>query len=156
VACGQRVAASAGASKERVKPLGVACAELAQWGRPWCCYRAPFDNGVRGGAPHKNLNPSLSKRGSGSQENARIKHASCIFWACGAQQAESIRRDPVAGCLLPTCPTAPRNGETPKLAPSEHTRKRVPAAIPRTWAGWICLLEIKYTRQLKSGERGLP
>jgi hypothetical protein len=42
-----------------------ACAELAQWGRPWCCYRAPFGTGVRGSAPHKKLSPSLRGEGGG-------------------------------------------------------------------------------------------
>jgi hypothetical protein len=46
---------------EGVKPLGLrACAELAQWGRPWCCYRTPLGTRVRGSAPHKKL--SLSPR----------------------------------------------------------------------------------------------
>jgi len=30
-----------------VKPLGVACAELAQWGRPWCSYRTLLGCGHR-------------------------------------------------------------------------------------------------------------
>jgi hypothetical protein len=43
-----------------VKPLGVACAELAQWGRPWCSYRTLLGCGERKAAPHKKL--SLSPR----------------------------------------------------------------------------------------------
>jgi hypothetical protein len=34
----------------RVKPLGVACAELPQWGRSSCGYRTLFGYGVRSGA----------------------------------------------------------------------------------------------------------
>jgi hypothetical protein len=29
-------------------------------GRPWCSYRPPFDYGVRGAAPRKNVSPSQS------------------------------------------------------------------------------------------------
>jgi hypothetical protein len=36
-----------------VKPLGVACAELAQWGRPWCSNRTLLGCGERKAAPHK-------------------------------------------------------------------------------------------------------
>ena len=43
-----------------VKPLGVACAELAQWGRPWCSYRTLLGCGERKAAPHKKLSLSLS------------------------------------------------------------------------------------------------
>jgi hypothetical protein len=39
--------------------LGVACAELAQWGRPWCSYRTLLGCGERKAAPHKKL--SLSR-----------------------------------------------------------------------------------------------
>jgi hypothetical protein len=42
-----------------VKPLGVACAELAQWGRPWCSYRTLLGCGERKAAPHKKLSLSL-------------------------------------------------------------------------------------------------
>jgi hypothetical protein len=44
-----------------VKPLGVACAELAQWGRPWCSYRTPLGCGERKAAPHKKLSLSLRR-----------------------------------------------------------------------------------------------
>jgi hypothetical protein len=33
--------------------------ELAQWGRPWYCYRTPLGTRVRGSAPHKKLSLSL-------------------------------------------------------------------------------------------------
>jgi hypothetical protein len=46
---------------EGVKPLGVACAELAQWGRPWCSYRTLLGCGERKAAPHKKLSLSLSR-----------------------------------------------------------------------------------------------
>jgi hypothetical protein len=29
-------------TKAVAKRIRVACAELAQWGRPWCSYRTPF------------------------------------------------------------------------------------------------------------------
>jgi hypothetical protein len=45
-----------------VKPLGVACAELAQWGRPWCSNRTLLGCGERKAAPHKKLSLSLSKQ----------------------------------------------------------------------------------------------
>jgi hypothetical protein len=32
---------------KRANPLGAACAELVQWGRPWCSCRTPFGHGVR-------------------------------------------------------------------------------------------------------------
>jgi hypothetical protein len=38
-----------------VKPLGVACAELAQWGRPWCSYRTPLGCGERKGHSKKKV-----------------------------------------------------------------------------------------------------
>ena len=49
-------------------------AELAQWGRPWCCYRTPLGTRVRGSAPHKKLGLSLSlgapspEQGTGNRE----------------------------------------------------------------------------------------
>jgi hypothetical protein len=36
----------------RVKPLGVACTEFAQWRRPWCGYHTPFGYGVREAVPY--------------------------------------------------------------------------------------------------------
>jgi hypothetical protein len=42
-----------------VKPLGVAHAELAQWGRTWCSYRTLLGCGERKAAPHKTLSLSL-------------------------------------------------------------------------------------------------
>jgi hypothetical protein len=51
-----------GADQERQRGEATrlrACAELAQWGRPWSCYRTPLGTGVRGSAPHKKLSPGL-------------------------------------------------------------------------------------------------
>jgi hypothetical protein len=42
-----------------VKNHGVACAELAQWGRPWCSNRTLLGCGERKAAPHKKLSLSL-------------------------------------------------------------------------------------------------
>jgi hypothetical protein len=47
-----------GSTRQGVKPLGVACAELAQWGRPWCSYRTLLGCGERKAAPHKKLSLS--------------------------------------------------------------------------------------------------
>jgi hypothetical protein len=42
-----------------MKPLaGQACAELAQWGRPWCSYRTLLGCGERKAAPQKKISPS--------------------------------------------------------------------------------------------------
>jgi hypothetical protein len=47
-----------------VKPLGVASAELAQWGRPWCSYRTLLGCGERKAASHKKISPSLANVGA--------------------------------------------------------------------------------------------
>jgi hypothetical protein len=63
-------------STSRVKPLGVACAELTQWGRPWCGYRTPFGYGVREAVPHTKL--SLILRHSSTSDVVRIAARSIL------------------------------------------------------------------------------
>jgi hypothetical protein len=62
-----------------VKPLGVACAELAQWGRPWCSYRTLLGCGERKAAPHKKLSPGLRV-----SDDARVSLVACSSTAAGA------------------------------------------------------------------------
>jgi hypothetical protein len=59
--CGQGQGQGQGPSKGRSQEKRGeatrlrACAELAQWGRPWYCYRTPLGTRVRGSAPHKKI-----------------------------------------------------------------------------------------------------
>ena len=125
-----------------VKPLGVACAELAQWGRPWCSYRTLLGCGERTVAMTENFCSGTSQIRSAHWINPPWGVFPRLGWSVapfvrpqqrpraepGERRAELLRRALPCLASLPLDPPSQTHWPWPG-APGTPCRGRVLAAL---------------------------
>jgi hypothetical protein len=120
-----------------VKPLGVACAELVQWGRPWCSYRTPLGCGERKAAPHKKLSLSLSKHSIRNRREAflttEVNGIACRYHVAPGRARGAFTKE--MGHRMAHPPSA----TTSSHLPCSISRQQKPRAYANSflWAGAV-------------------